>query len=312
MSIYIIPALFALMIKLGVLTLSTKGVSKSPLFFTMVLFFACHNVAEVLGILEFFNGERLTQVLRWYYLMTIGALGVMVLYAADISNISRKWGGANLRIFNVCVITLTSALAILIMFTNALVAGSESLGYIMTSVRGPAYLLFPLFAILSFCLVVSLLVYGYKNAESHRDEISSAYTLLALAPVVIASFVLMGLMVFGVRINATAVLPITTALFLVIMLKTERQHRIIDIRRHIPYSLERKTSAQIMEIFSKYASDEVNYRDGLAEIEKLLVLHKHDKHRGNVSSTASSMEIPRSSLYSIFRRLDIELKESKQ
>ena len=68
MSIYIIPALFALMIKLGVLTLSTKGVSKSPLFFTMVLFFACHNVAEVLGILEFFNGDFVQKVMEDFFI----------------------------------------------------------------------------------------------------------------------------------------------------------------------------------------------------------------------------------------------------
>ena len=66
-----------------------------------------------------------------------------------------------------------------------------------------------------------------------------------------------------------------------------------------------------MDIFSRYAQDEVNYRDGMAEIEKLLVLHKHSKSEGNVSQTAASMDIPRSSLYSIFRRLEIEVKEKK-
>ena len=119
------------------------------------------------------------------------------------------------------------------------------------------------------------------------------------------------LMGFGIKVSGAAILPVTTTLFLLITLKGEPKHGLTDIRRHIPLSLERRKSGQIMDIFSSYAKDELSYRDSLTEIEKLLVTYKHDKNNGNVSTTASTMNIPRSSLYSIFRRLDIVHKDSK-
>jgi len=311
MSLFVIPALFALLIKVGVLSISVKGAFKSPIFFTMVLFFACHNIAEVLSIIESFGGEGLNQILGWYYLMTVGSLAAMLLYAADISGLSGRFGKNIANIFSGTVIVIAVSLGSIIIFTDLIVAGTKSIGYIMTAERGQFYWLFTLNSLISFTAIVYLLIDGYRNARSHREEISCAYTLIALAPIVLASIGLIVFMRLGIEINAMAVLPISTALFLLITLKTERQHQLTDIRRHIPFSLERKTSAKIMEVFSRYASDEINYRDGMAEIEKMLVLHKHDKNDGNVTNTASSMEIPRSSLYSIFRRLDIELKENK-
>ena len=311
MSLYIVPALFALLIKVGVLAISAKGAIKSPVFFTMVLLFACHNMAEVLGIIEYFNGAQQTQILRWYYLMTVGALAAMLVYSADIYGIKRKFGEVKANVFAGLVIAIVMSLGSLIMFTDLIIAGSRSLRYTMTVIGGDYYWLFIGNSIITFPLIVYFLIDGYRKAQSHQEEIGCAYSLFALAPIVITSVGLMALMGLGAKINATAIIPISTALFLLIILKTERQHRLTDIRRHIPGSLERRTSGQIMEIFNEYACDKINYRDGMAEIEKLLVLHKHDKNGGNVTTTASSMEIPRSSLYSIFRRLDIELKENK-
>jgi beta-lactamase superfamily II metal-dependent hydrolase len=136
--------------------------------------------------------------------------------------------------------------------------------------------------------------------------------LLAVLPLLVVAISVVVLMSMGIKINAAGIVPVLTTLFLLITIRGEANHKLTDVRRHIPFSLERKTSAQIMDIFSRYAQDEVNYRDGMAEIEKLLVTHKHSKNKGNVSVTAASMDIPRSSLYSIFRRLDINVKEQEK
>ena len=314
MTIYILPAAIALMIKLAVLYVSrnsSRSGSKdskvqSSLFFTMVLVFACHNVAEILGFLEYFNGERLTQVLRWYYVMTVLAMAAMLLYAGQVGKIHQKS-----KALRYVVVSVALALSLLIVVTDSIVAGSHSLGYVMTAVQGNYYWMFQASALLSFAAITWLLVSGYRKTNDHLIEIQCSYTLLALSPILIASVLILFLMAIGVNVNAAALLPIATTAFLVITLKSESQHKLTDIRRHIPRSLERQTGRHIMEIFSRYAQDQVNYRDSLAEIEKLLVMHKHRKNDGNVSTTAANMDIPRSSLYSIFRRLEIEHNDKR-
>lgn len=314
LSIYILPALIALLIKLWVLFVSKRGSklvsetgkTQSSLFFTMVLLFACHNVAEVLGFLEYFSGDRYGQVTRWYYVMSVLALSSIVFYAEQVSKTLK-----NSKILYGVLGSGALALSAVLLFTDFIVAGSASIGYSLTAVKGSYYAVFQIYSLSAYALIVYFLVVGYKNAEDHRTEIQCAYTMFAMAPLVVVALALMAVMAMGYTVNASVILPFTTAAFLLITLKGERLHQLTDIRRHIPFSLERQTSGEIMDIFSRFASDEVNYRDGMAEIEKLLVMHKHDKNGGNVTTTASSMEIPRSSLYSIFRRLNIELKEAK-
>ena len=116
-------------------------------------------------------------------------------------------------------------------------------------------------------------------------------------------------MALNLNINATVFVPIMISVFLYITVKSEAQHKLTDLRRFMPFSPERKTSQDIMELFSSYARDETTYRESVNEIEKLLVMHKYNKNEKNASATAETMGMPRSSLYSIFNRLGIKTKE---
>ena len=303
-SIYIVPALIALTIKLFLLFVSRNGSARSTIFFTMVLLFAGHNLAEVLGFFEYFKGIYSEHILRWYYFMAVCSVSVILLYALEISSLQAKT-----KIISVATIVLAISLSLFILLSDAVISGASSIGYIMTAVKGPQYWVFQLVFVTIFALIFGVLIKGYMSAKDHVTEIRCSYTLFALLPMIIAAVGVVLLMSVGVRINAAGIIPICTTFFLLITIKGELTHRLTDIRRHIPFSLERRTSGQIMDIFSRYAQDEVNYRDGMAELEKLLVVHKHSKSQGNVTQTAASMQIPRSSLYSIFRRLGIEVKE---
>jgi len=305
-SLFVIPALVALVIKVWVLLLSRNSGATSAVFITMVMLFACHNLAEVLGFLEYFSGERQTLMLRWYYVMSTCVYAVMLFYSRDVSTVF-----SNNKYFGIAVSVFVVLMCFLFMFTNLIVAGSTSIGYVMTAVRGDYYWLYQVSSIFSLFLIGWMLLKGYRTTEDHITEIKCGYTLIALAPVVIGVFLVVVLMALDVPINAAGVFPVLTTLFILITLKNESSHGITDIRRHVPFSLERKSAREIMNIFSAYAKDEKNYRDSMAELEKLMVLHKHEKHNGNVSSTAVSMDIPRSSLYSIFRRLEIEHSDDK-
>ncbi len=336
MSLYFVPALLALFVKVGVLFAAnaelraqrTKIEGSTPqdrslsldgrgnqigllgLFTTMVLVMAGHNISELLGYIQFNDGVITDNILRWYYLMTVGSVALITLYAKEVSQLHDNQGRRSSAV-NILITIVAVAIASLFMFSDLLITGAHSIGYSPAADHGVFYWVFQVYALISFIVIAAYLIAGYMASSEHKVQIQCGYTMLALAPILITGLVLLVLMRLGYDVNAALVMPLASALFLVITMKGERLHGLFDIRRHIPLSLERKTSAEIMEIFSQYSQDRVNYRDALNEIEKLLVTHKHQKHGGNVSSTAASMELPRSSLYSIFRRLEIDLKDEK-
>lgn len=306
MSIYILPAGIALAIKLMVLFVVHNRIGQSSIFIAMVLVFAGHNLAEVLGFLEYFNGDRFDHVLRWYYVMTAWSISLMLLYSLEVSQSSHMS-----KLSTIAVLGGAATISLVILFSDFIVAGAASLGYIMTAEKGEMYGLFLGYVVLSSVIIGVVLFNGYRFSKKHLTEIQCSYTLLALSPILISGVAIILLMKIGYEINAAAIFPFMTTLFLLITLRSESKHGLTDIRRHIPFSLERRKASEIMDIFSSYAKDQANYRDSMVELERLMVTYKHDKNAGNVSATAATMGIPRSSLYSIFRRLNIEHKDSK-
>lgn len=300
-SPFIWPAIAALIIKLYLLYIGRRGTGHSTLFVTLVIVFACHNFAEILGFFEFSQSNGTHIVLRWYYVMSLMGLGVMSLYAVEISRLIEL----NLK-SAVLVLSIPVVLAFLTLFSDLIVAGTDSLVYSPTASKGPYFWAFLVYSLAAYTVITTVLVIGYRRATENLVQIQCSSTLLALAPITLLSVSLVALISIGIQINASALIPIATTLFLYLMLRGESEHRLSDIRRFIPGSLERQATATIMQAFSSYARDETTYRDAMAEIERMMVVHKHEKKGGNVSSTAASMDLPRSSLYSIFRRLNID------
>lgn len=295
----VIPAVLALIAKLAVLLVSSKHKPESNLFIPLILLFAVINLCEILGLWEFLHGLEGLMMLKAYYALTIAGWCVIYLYVVDIT-------GLNFRKVKMLVISSSVLLAAVTIGTNGVVAGVDVLNYSMTVSRGNLYVLWQAFCLTAVAATCGSLWIGYKKAKEHLMEIRCVYTAMALAPIILVSLFLLVVMSLGYQINAVVFMPVATSLFLVIMLASEYQHRLTDIRRFLPASDERKTSSKIMEIFSSYSRDDIEYRQAVSEIERLLVLHKYDKNKGNASETAGKMGMPRSSLYSIFNRLEIE------
>jgi len=302
MSIYVLPALLALIIKIVVLFYAYRSQGQSKMFVLMVSVFACHNISEVLVFLEAAGTIHSPYVISIYYVSSIWALFTVLSYVLEVCRIE-------ILKLKIGVAALASVLTILIVFSHFIIDGERSIGYVVTAVRGPLYWTFQAFSLGIFVSSVALLIKSTNKSKNHLIEIQSSYTLLALSPLVIGALSIMTLMNLGVSVNAAAIMPIATTLFLLITFKSETQHKLTDLRRFLPWSQERRTSSDIMEIFSSYAKDDMSYRDAVSDIERLLVMHKYDKSGGNASQTAQQMGMPRSSLYSIFNRLSIKTND---
>jgi len=225
------------------------------------------------------------------------------LYAAEVSESQNK-------ALTHGVIFVIAAFAILSVCTDVIVVGSRSIEYSITAVKGSAYVIFQAFSVGLISLAVTMLIRGYRKANSHQRQIRCASTILAILPTVLACLILLLIMSLGYQLNATAIIPITMMAFILITLASEGSHKLTDIRRYIPGSVERRSSREVMDICTSYSRDEISYRDAVSQIERVLVVHKYQKNGKNASVTAELMGMPRSSLYSIFNRLKIESKNS--
>jgi len=303
MSIYVIPALVALIAKVVILVVAYRSIQKSRAFFNMVVVFAIHNLCEVLIFFKF-GGGNIGYVLIAYYIASVWGLALMLFYALKASRYDNRY-------LTLGVIAVAAVISVFMGSTSLLIGGERAIGYALTAVRGPFYWTFQLYSLVMYAVVVSVLIHGYRRAQAHTTEIQCLSILCALAPLMLFGCIIMILMNLGYAVNATGVLPIATSAFLAIILLGESKHNLTDVRRFLPWSPEKRTSNEIMDIFSNYARDEVDYRQAVSDIEKLLVVHKYQKNGENASVTAELMGMPRSSLYSIFNRLKIESKEAK-
>lgn len=305
MSMFVFPAVIALTIKLMVIFIYRRNLQGNSYFTMLVLIFACHNFCEVLVFWEYFRGIKAEYLVRSYYVISLFALFAIATHAANVSLLKEK-------LFATILLPVICLISLMLMLTDLVVSGVESWGYVVTAVRGDLYNVFQVMALLLTAQIVYLLYKGYKNADSHTSQIRCAYSAIALTPLVLAVLLVILLMNLGFHINAVVFFPVATTLFLVITLASEEKHRLTDIRRFIPFSDERRTSNQIMDIFSSYAQDQANYRDSITQIEKLLVEHKYEKNNRNATYAAERMGMPRSSLYSLFNRLGVDKDNSSQ
>ena len=158
-----------------------------------------------------------------------------------------------------------------------------------------------------------MLVYGYIKPADQLDAIACLYSLFALTPLIIVSIVVLALKTFEIKINSAGIVPITTTLFLYIILKSESKHNFTDIRRYLPFSDERKAAIKLLEltdIYSQKAYQNDSYSELRKGIESRIILYTLSKCNGSVTEASKMMGLQnRSTLYSMINRLDIKHKE---
>jgi len=146
MSYLFMPAVIALLIKLLILVTASNRSQPSTLFLPLVCVLACHNLCEVLGFFEFAKNGSLSFLLNVYYMTTISVVLIIYFYAIEVSRSTKNIG-------KYIAFSGTGVLAVLILFTDAVIAGDKSIGYIITAIQGEYYFLFQLFVLIMIAVI---------------------------------------------------------------------------------------------------------------------------------------------------------------
>ena len=296
----LIPAIAGLLIKFFFLYSSMDSLKKN-MFTVMLAISALHSLSELIVVSTFFLDRDANLLMRLYYVMSVWWLGFALMYVFELIN--------SKNIFNYIVITLATVTSALFLFTNLVISGYESNGYVPTAKKESFYWIFQVFALgtISSSIIILCKKAFFSNTEVDiQKQLQSFYLLIGFLSPFIAVLAVIFLMQIGVNINAVAVIPIATTLFVIFMIKSEQDHRLIDLRRFIPWSRENRASKKANLIFSKLALKEITLKEAENEFQKLAIQYQKDLTNNNISAAARNLGVSRSSLYAKIDKLSMK------
>ncbi|MFT6724623.1 MAG: hypothetical protein ACJARN_001489, partial [Arenicella sp.] len=172
MNVYVFPALTALLINFTVVCAAFRGQKKTSFFIPLVIGFSLLNLCEIVAFQLLGKPEYLDYAIRIYYVAAVLSLSLVCLYSAEVSKLKHK-------LLLLAVSLVVASFTILTLFTDLVITGVRPIDYAVTAIRGPAYELFQFFGLSMLSIICSMLVYGYRKAETHQQQIKCAGTLLA-------------------------------------------------------------------------------------------------------------------------------------
>ena len=309
MSIFFIPALLSLLLKAYILMINLTRDKISIVFLSLMVIFAIHNGIELLGYISLFNSGDASAFFRPYYVITIYLISYLLLHSLTVA-------GYENRVITSAVLLIATLLASLIIFSNSIIEGYTSIGYSVTAIEGKYYSVLSAFILISLFTTTAVLIHGYKSTATTALQAKRClYSLYALAPIILAFALAFIFKIADIEFNAAGIVPIATTIFLIVLLTTEEQHKLTDIRKFLPLSLEKQTSNNFMSILDHYINHK-NEKDIFktihSSIEKEIISYSLKKCDYNVSKTTKMMGLKsRSTLYSMMSRLDIDIKSLK-
>jgi len=275
MGLILLPASISLLLKIFIFWMVAKGGKVSIVFLSLIAIFALHNAVELLGLayMLFDINSQAEQILRPFYIITVFTVMYITLHALTIAEVINQ-------IITALLVISAALLSGLILFTDLVIAGHYSIGYSISAVKGEYYWTFAAAIILGMLISISVLVYGQRNASTQIKSTRCLYSLYALCPIVLVALIVTICKLLNIPLNATAIMPVATTLFLFIVIKTESKHKLSEIKRLLPMSLERKTADNFLSMLDDYVQNsnkENVYKNLQASIEREIICYSLEK-----------------------------------
>ena len=155
LNIIALPVVAALLIKLVLLVFARRRGTKSEYLFGLIFAFVFQNIAELSLFVELGLGLDGEALVRFYYVSAAFACLFGALYVFEVAR-----PGAPNKILWYTLAPLCAGLIVLTLSGNFIVAGSESIGYGITAIKGTAYWYFQVLLLSVLGMIVYWLVSG--------------------------------------------------------------------------------------------------------------------------------------------------------
>ena len=291
-----IPATIALIMKLLLLYYGGRELRKnkeSKTLFALLLMMVVMGIVELASFHYANNPELFAVFLRVYYvsLVVLGAFLLQLSLLTVYKTLSNK-----IDLINFGLATL---MCFLILFTDMIIAGAQSIGYSVTRIPGELYWIAQIYGITMIFSSLCILALYYIKATDPATKVKIVYVLLAVFCQALPILIVIPLMAVGIKVNATFVFPIGNVLFLCFVTYAVKKERLYDIRFWLPFSNRYKLFKAYNGLFmvSKDGS-EMSAKEHRRVFEKVylltMILNYKDSH--SQREMAQKMGISESSL----------------
>lgn len=289
---YAIPALVALVIKIGLLT-QTRSVESGPgrALHLFLICLAVQNIAEV-GV--FFTGSAgiAFVLVNLYMAATVCALCQGVVFGAAVAR--ARTGGAPWWLA-----ALAAGLVTALLVTDWIVLGYEFNGYVLVSTKGPYYWVFTLTVLACIAAMTALLLIGARSGEQ-RTQRECTLTLIGLTPVFVTGVLVVLLRQAGSGISAAVLIPFAVTFFLAVTVYAVRAHQLFDIRILIPGTAQWRW---FWPLARELTSGGAPLPERMKRIEEALIMNALRQSDGVQSRAARDLGVPASSLHRKLRNV---------
>jgi hypothetical protein len=295
MEILLLPALFAIVVKLAIFIRYGELLMRDNINLALFLIAACFlNVIEMFGYEHNYQGNTMLVILLAYYCAAAFLIHSYLNLAIQFSGFS--WRLPMVRR------TLNTSLALLILniiFNRHLIAGGVYTDIAITRVAGSAYWIIQVYLVFGIVLGTTLLTRGYRHLRSNHARQRCFVMLLSTLPPSIVTLVILGSMAAGIAVTAAQFMPVAITMMLGMIVYAEEKTRLFKLLAMVPYSRERKLHRQVIEKLTDCISisddpqseNTLNLKQMMREFEGSVVEHTVGYYSGNQKMAAQALGV---------------------
>jgi len=296
MSLFILPSLTALGIKLWIFLVSRGELFRnSPLlaFFLCALF--ALNLAELLILLNVSEASQALPLMMAYYVAAIYSATALLMLVTSL--IWQK------RFLNTGIMIVATTVAILTCIPGIFLSGAASIGYSLIRVPGEFYWAQQSFLLAILFFAVCTMFYGALKSKSSLVRKRSFALILSTAPLALTAMIIILIMSTGYLLNATVILSLVTTITLVILIYTESRYRLFLFLSYVPYTRESEIRKAVADLVRE--SVEALFRSGgmldmkaiSGKFETTLIELAIEATDGNKTHAAEILQIGKATLH---------------
>jgi hypothetical protein len=300
-SIYAFPSFIALIIKAWLFWFGRYSLitTNKPLgFFLSALF--CLNLAEFNLFFYVDNAEEAMPIMRFYWASAILSVSSFLYLSGLLSGH---------RIYITPLWFFALVMLLYVMFSELLIAGTESINYSVTRIKGDYYILLVVYVLFHLFLGLGFLI---NSSMKHQDKwVRKKCTVVSLAmiPTILAVTTVLVLMQLGIKINATTIVSLTIIIFLFALIYTEEKYSLLNILVLFPTSKEsiilRKILALLVDyLYRLYNKRTIKFKVVIKEIESVLVQAALEENEKDKDATAEQLCLHKNTINNKIKNTD--------
>ena len=296
MTIYILPSVIALGIKIWLFMVSRMKLFRDNPFLAM---FLCAlfglNVAELFILLLVDNPASALGYMMAYYVAAVFSAATYLLLAMNVIR-TRAW-------LNHGIVASGMLLSVLVCIPDFFISGTTSIGYSLTRLPGEHYVYLQAYLLLFIACAIAVNFFGVLVPSDQMVRKKSLAVLIATFPMAVITALIIISMMFGHRLNATIILSLMTSITLMILIYTEKRYRLFKLLSYMPYTqefrLKRKIDLLIDDLIESLFEKDHNpdLKILVSRFESSVIRLAIEASNGNKTHAAQLLQIGKATLH---------------